>query len=450
MRAAIYCRISLDATGEALGVQRQEQDCRALIEGLGWTIVETYTDNDLSATGSKARPRYQAMLKAIEGGEVDAIVAWAPDRLYRKLRDLEPLIEVMERRGTILKTVRGGEFDMGTPLGRMIARILASVATGEGEVKSDRWKRSVRQRRERGDLPRMGPRLYGYDAEGGIVEHEAAVIKAAVDELLDGVPIIRVAHNMNDRGSRTTLGNEWSRPSAAKLLRNGRLAGHSMLNGEILAAGSWPAIVDEQTFEQLQSILDARRGTSEQRPRVSLLLGIIHCALCGEKLASGGRSARGTGNRQRVYRCPTGPAQGGCGKIGVAADPVEEMVEAYARARWADPRVAARIDGLRSETGAATAEVIAMEQRLRELEAELDKPGVPVAAITRAMERTEESIARLRALPAGPVLRGGKPWPDDLARRARLVRLVVERVEIRPARFGGRFDVERVDISPAE
>ena len=450
MRAAIYCRISLDQTGEALGVTRQLEDCRALVDGLGWTVAGTFEDNDISAAIDRARPRYQAMLAAVDAGEVDAIVAWAPDRLYRKLRDLEPLIETMERNGTILKTVRGGEFDMGTPLGRMIARILASVSTGEGEVKADRWHRSIRQRRERGDLPRMGPRLYGYDREGGILEEEASVIRRAVDELLDGVPIIRVAHNMNDAGARTTLGNEWSRPSVAKLLRNARLAGRSTLNGEVLAVGSWLPILDEETFEQLQTVLDARRGTVEQRPRVALLLGLIYCTECEGKLRTGARGARGGGSTQRTYRCSTGPAHGGCGRVVVSAKPVEEMVEAYARERWTDPRVLARVEALRTETGAATAEIIGLEQRLRELEAELDRPGVPVAAITRAMERTEEAIARLRAAPIVPSLRGGKPWPDDLARRARLVRLVVERVDIRPARFGGRFDVERVDITPAE
>jgi hypothetical protein len=33
-RAAIYCRISSDPTGEAAGVKRQEADCRKLAEGL--------------------------------------------------------------------------------------------------------------------------------------------------------------------------------------------------------------------------------------------------------------------------------------------------------------------------------------------------------------------------------------------------------------------------------
>lgn len=96
MRCAIYCRISLDATGEELGVTRQLEDCKALVASLGWEVLEVYVDNDISASSGKIRPQYRAMLSAIKAGEIQAVIAWHPDRLYRKLRDLEELIEVAE------------------------------------------------------------------------------------------------------------------------------------------------------------------------------------------------------------------------------------------------------------------------------------------------------------------------------------------------------------------
>jgi len=246
MRAAIYCRISLDATGEELGVTRQLEDCRLLVESLGWTTVEVYVDNDISASSGKVRPEYRRMLAAIECGEVDVIVAWAPDRIYRRLADLEELITIIDKRSVAVRTVKAGEFDLSTGMGKMLARILGSVAQGEGDIKSERWRRSIRQRRERGDQPGMGPRLYGYHRDGSIDEEEAAQARLLVDELLDGVPIIRATHNLNERGARTTLGNLWSRPSVAKYLRNGRIAGRSTLNGDTIGRGTWPALLDEE------------------------------------------------------------------------------------------------------------------------------------------------------------------------------------------------------------
>ena len=49
-RAGIYCRISADREGEALGVERQEQDARKLAESLGLEVVGVFTDNDISAS----------------------------------------------------------------------------------------------------------------------------------------------------------------------------------------------------------------------------------------------------------------------------------------------------------------------------------------------------------------------------------------------------------------
>jgi DNA invertase Pin-like site-specific DNA recombinase len=42
IRAAIYCRISYDPMGRALGVQRQLQDCREIAQRKGWTVVDEY------------------------------------------------------------------------------------------------------------------------------------------------------------------------------------------------------------------------------------------------------------------------------------------------------------------------------------------------------------------------------------------------------------------------
>jgi DNA invertase Pin-like site-specific DNA recombinase len=454
MKAAIYCRISLDATGEELGVSRQLEDCKGLVASLGWDVLEVYVDNDISASSGKPRPQYRAMIEAIKAGEVEAIIAWHPDRLYRKLRDLEELIEVAESNRITIRTVRAGEFDLGTPTGKMLARILASVSAGEGDIKADRWRRSIRQRRERGDLWRMGPRLYGYAPDGSLVLDEVEHVKALVDDILDGVGVLTAAKRMNERGARSTLGNDWTRASLVKYLRNGRIAGRSILNGEVVARGEWPAILDEETFEQVQQALGARRGTVPARPRVSLLVGVVTCGKCGKRLVTSSRApAAGTTDRIRTYRCSTMPTaleKPGCGGIVVTAEPVEELVESFARQRASDPRVIARLEALATESASNVAEVVTLEQRLIELEQQLDEPGVPVAAIVRAMDRTRERISELIATAPEPIVKinGGK-WPHDLQRRARLVRSVVDRVVIHPRTTNrGAFDEERVEIIP--
>ena len=148
----MYTRISDDHTGEALGVQRQCDDCTALAERLGWEIVAIYTDNDISAYNGKNRPGFEAMLEAMKRGEFGALLCWHPDRLYRSMRDLERVIDVADERGVQLRTVTAGDLNFGTPAGRMLARILGSVARQEVEHKGERQRRANEQRRAAGKV----------------------------------------------------------------------------------------------------------------------------------------------------------------------------------------------------------------------------------------------------------------------------------------------------------
>ena len=92
VRAGIYCRISQDASGEALGVARQSEECQVICERSGWTIGGLYVDNDLSAYSGKPRPEYDRLMNDVAGGLLDVVVAWHPDRLHRSPAELEEFI----------------------------------------------------------------------------------------------------------------------------------------------------------------------------------------------------------------------------------------------------------------------------------------------------------------------------------------------------------------------
>ena len=432
---------------------RQLEDCRALVETMGWDLIETYVDNDISATSGKVRPAYGQMLSAVESGLVDVIVAWAPDRIYRRLADLEDLIRIIDKQNVAIRTVKAGEFDLSTGMGRMIARILGSVAQGEGDIKSERWRRSYRQRREAGQIPGQGPRLFGYLKTGEIVPEEAEIIRGLVDSVIAGTAVNALAADLNAQGVLTTLGNRWSRTSLRQMLGNGRLAGWSLIDGEPVAPGQWEPILSSETFEQVRAALTARMG-QERRPRVSLLSGLVVCAYCEQPLVSGRREKRGRETEgRRVYRCRKEPGDRGCGGVSCYADLAEEIVEAYAKQRLSDPAVRERMAEISGAAGEHTAEILALEDRVRDLEHQLDQPGIPVSTILRAIDRAKTRVEELRRLvaltPPASLPMGKGEWPDDLARRARLIRLVVERVTIRRSETRGRaFDATRFDITP--
>jgi DNA invertase Pin-like site-specific DNA recombinase len=251
MRTAIYERISQDKTGEAAGVTRQDEDCRALAADLGWQIVEIYIDNDVSATSGKPRPAYRRMLADIEAGRIDGIISWHTDRLYRTMRDIEELVSVVEGHRLAIRTCRAGELDLSTPTGKMLARILGSVAQHEVEQKADRWQRSVRQRRQAGRWWNSARRMFGYTRDGEIVVEEAEALRKVAEMILSGSTSHAACQWLQDEGMRTTRGNDWQPSSLRVTLRSPKVAALSALDGQIVGQGEWEPILDRATWERL-------------------------------------------------------------------------------------------------------------------------------------------------------------------------------------------------------
>lgn len=454
MRAGIYLRISQDRTGEEAGVNRQREDCLALVDQLGWQVVEVYQDNDISATSGKPRPAYRQMLDAIAAGHINAVVAWHTDRLYRRLRDLEDLADLCNAHQIMVRTVRAGEFDLSTATGRMLAGILGSVAKGEVEIKSERWKRSYRQRREAGRWMGSGPRTFGYTRDGTPVEDEAQAILESAHDLLAGDGFMAVCKRLNEAGFTTTRGNLWTPTALKLLLTNPRIAGLATIKGDIIGPGAWQSALDQPTWERLRAAIHDRQvGTGGgSRPR-SLLHGLALCGhpdgddICGKPLARSVTSVA-------VYQCRIAGTWS-ARHVTISAARLEEMVEAYAREWLADERIrdliVARLrpgvpDILLRELEDYETELAALRETLKAARHAETKADI-IADMDRVRDEMTDRRARLVPLPDIPVT--GDEWPTDNERRGRLIRLVVGRVVVAPATTVGRFDPGRVRIDPA-
>src|SRR4249919_754625 len=121
MRTAIYLRQSLDKSGEGAAVDRQREDAETLARLRGWEVVRVEIDNDVSAAGKRRRPGFEAVLTAIESGQVGAVIAWDMTRLTRNRRDTLRVIETAEQHKTVLAFCRGSDLDLSTPSVRVMA-----------------------------------------------------------------------------------------------------------------------------------------------------------------------------------------------------------------------------------------------------------------------------------------------------------------------------------------
>lgn len=321
--AAIYLRISNDAEGKELGVNRQLDDCRALADRLGFTVAREYTDNDKGASTrtrvspKKKRTDYLAMCESARAGELSAIIAYSNGRLTRRPAELEDVIKLHEQTGVRVLTVVSGEDDLSTADGRMVARIKASVDAAEVEKLSERMVRRNLQAAQMGTATGSGRRPFGWlvgnkyrDAD----PVESNLIRAAVDAILEGVPVNRVTMAWNDHGITTSTGKPWVRGVLTKLLKSPRLAGWQIYRGEIATdkdgkpvKGDHEPILDQATHDAVVAKLTNQGGpvnTRGSRPgkRTYLLSGIMRCGVCAAKMYANARTDK-RGVRRHYYVC---------------------------------------------------------------------------------------------------------------------------------------------------
>jgi site-specific DNA recombinase len=255
-RAAIYTRISDDSEGLGLGVERQRKDCQSLADRLGWAVSEVFVDNDTSNFTRKPRPAYERMLAQLEDGRLDALVVWDTDRLTRHPIELETIISLSEHHGVALASV-GGEIDLGTPQGRLTARIKASVSRHEVEQSSRRIRRKTQERAEAGKP--HGRTAYGWERVDGkdiLVLEQAALLREMTDRVIAGESIRSIMLDLQRRGVPTPNGlAKWHPVMVRQLILRERNAGLRIHQKKVIGKGDWEPIVSVETFERATAIL---------------------------------------------------------------------------------------------------------------------------------------------------------------------------------------------------
>ena len=177
IQCALYLRISKDRRKLSLGVERQEEACRALAEQLGWDIHTVISENDLSAYTGKRRPLYSQMLDLMKTGHIQGVIALHTDRLHRSPTELEEFITICDQNRIDVRTVQAGIIDLSSPTGRMGARIYGAVARHEVEHGIERMKAAKLQAAKAGKI-NGGNRAYGWNQDGMTLnEAEAPVVK---------------------------------------------------------------------------------------------------------------------------------------------------------------------------------------------------------------------------------------------------------------------------------
>lgn len=254
-------------------------------------------------------------------------------------------------------------------------------------------------------------------------------------------------------------GAPWSPTTVKRLLTSGRIAGQRTHHGQVTADATWPAIITPKEAERLQAILGAPRTRDGRavRPRSYLLSGLVACGACGARLTA--RPVKRKGNLYRRYACAVD--RGGCGRVGIGAGPLEDLVVEAVLRQLDSPSMARALGQADDDTVVELRTAVADDRAaLAELtQARYVDRIIGQAEFAAARSRLEDRLEFLEAelgrrsagapqwVGRGSALRDG--WAGlDLDRRRAVVASVVDRVSIAATtRANNRFDPERVDVT---
>lgn len=337
-KIAVYLRQSADRDQTELGIDRQRREVDQLLDARGWTAEHIYIDNDTSATSTKPRPQFEEMMTAVREGRVQVIVVRHLDRLVRRMADLERVLADCDKAGAHIVSASDG-VDTSTDGGRLVARLLGSIAQGEVERKSARQRAAVMQAAEQGRWV-GGRRAFGYEADGVTVrESEARYVRQAVADVLAGESSAGIAREWNKAGLTTSRGNKWTRSAVRDVLGNPRIAGlrrhrpaedrkhiRSYPLDGIVGRAEWPGLVDEDTWRAMVRVMFPPERVGRTGGTKRLLTGVALCGVCGQGVHAGGAS-----HGNDCYRCVS------MRHFNRLAAPVDDFVQKVAVARLQRP-----------------------------------------------------------------------------------------------------------------
>jgi len=302
MRAAIYARVSSDRQDVDLSISAQLKALREYAIKNGHTVIKEYVDEAESGR-TAARPAFREMIGTakLKHPPFDMILVWKLSRFARNREDSIIYKSLLRKQG--IQVVSINEPIEDTPTGRLMEGIIEVIDEFYSSNLAQDVIRGMRENAARGFF--NGSRApFGYirkkvkDGEKmrNTLEPDPshiAIVQRIFGECADGKGLKEITKDLNRDGIPAPAGGKWGKQRIHKILTNeayvGCLVWGKNHKGKsnlplVRKEGAWPAIIGRETFDRVQTSLNAR-APKVTHPRVTsshyLLSGLIHCRKCG-------------------------------------------------------------------------------------------------------------------------------------------------------------------------
>ena len=371
MKVFLYARKSTDdEERQMLSIDAQLNELREYARKESLAIAREFIES--MTAKEPGRPIFNDMLRLVERGEADALLAWHPDRLARNSVDGGRIIYLVDT-GKLNALKFPTFWFENTPQGKFVLNMAFGQSKYYVDALSENVRRGMREKIRRGVYPHKPP--LGYLNEPRLRTIEVHQQKAPlVRRLFETYATGRFNFDqMAELAAKWGLFSHQEKPLARsmipKILADRFYIGVFDWAGEEYE-GTHERFVPQELFDRVQKVLaDRGRGryqTKKQRQPLAFL-GLVRCDECGASV---------TAERQKghhYYRCTKklGPCdlRGYIREEALADFMRDEIRRVSISDEWAELMLAQLEVWRRDETDRATAEA----QRYKDQLAELDK-----------------------------------------------------------------------------
>ncbi len=341
--AAIYARVSSEQQREANTIASQTALLIEFAQGHDLEVPKEWVFEDDGYSGATLeRPGLERVRDLAAEGQIQAVLAYSPDRLSRKYAYQILLMEELARNGVetlFIKSPQGASAE-----DQLLVQFQGMIAEYERAQILERSRRGKRHRAQSGEVSVMSGAPYGYrylrktdeaPAAYVVLEAEACVV-ARIYEMytVDGLSIGEITRRLNAEGIPTRKASaRWERSTVWAVLRNSAYRGiacfgktrvasrtrvirpqrrrgvitPSMTAGHERPREEWieipvPALVSEDSFARAQELLQENKVRSRRRTiEPSIVQGMVSCQKCGYAFS---RTSTQTSARNiHYYKC---------------------------------------------------------------------------------------------------------------------------------------------------
>lgn len=295
-RGRSYVRYSDHKQDDGFSVEYQIAEIEEFCERNNIDIMHHHIDQAQTATKVAGREEFFRLIDAVKAGEVDVIVVYKLNRMFRNSYESSKYRNLFRKHGVKLMSVTQ-HIDEETSSGRLTANILSNIDQFQSETISDHVKSSMREMARQGYFTGgLVPMGYALETQKNgaksrkkyvVNEEEAQLIRNAFQFYADGHSLRYIHEYFKEKQIKTRYGKDFRTSTISRMLLNdfyiGTLRYKTKGYDELVVENAVPAIISLPLWQQVQDRKadNMKKVTPRQRKSLYPLTGKIECGMCG-------------------------------------------------------------------------------------------------------------------------------------------------------------------------